>query len=54
MAIISRLDADLDEVLGWPNDEAAGFVSSVVPMTQMDRYLSAHSLAVKIGSAAAG
>ena len=50
-AIISRLDADLDEVLGWPNDEAAGFVSSVVPMTQMDRYLSAHSLAVKIGSA---
>jgi uncharacterized protein (TIGR04141 family) len=50
-AIISRLNADLDEVLGWPDDEAAGFVSSVVPMTQMDRYLSAHSLAVKIGSA---
>lgn len=50
-AITGRLDADLDEVLGWPDDEALGFVSPVVPMAQMDGYLSAHSLAVKIGSA---
>jgi uncharacterized protein (TIGR04141 family) len=50
-AITGRLDADLDEVLGWPDDEASGFVSPDVPMTQMDGYLSAHSLAVKIGSA---
>jgi len=49
-AITNQLDADLDEVLGWPDDDAAEFVSPVVPMTQMDKYLSAHSLATKIGS----
>jgi uncharacterized protein (TIGR04141 family) len=50
-AITSQLDADLDEVLSWSDDEAAGIVSPVVPMTQMDGFQSAHSLAVKIGSA---
>lgn len=50
-AIKRQLASDLDEVLGWPDDEAAGFVAPVVPMTHMDGYLSSHSLAIKIGSA---
>ena len=49
-AITRQLDSDLDEVLGWPDDEAAEFVAPVVPMTHMDGYLSSHSLAIKIGS----
>lgn len=50
-AITRQLTSDLDEVLGWPDDEAAGFVAPVVPMTHMDEYLSSHSLTIKIGSA---
>lgn len=49
--IIGQLDSDLDEVLGWPDDEAAAFMAPVVPMTHMDVYLPSHSLAIKIGSA---
>ena len=51
MGVIDQLNTDLDEVLGWPDDEAAEFVAPVVPMSHMDSYLSAHSLAIKIGSA---
>ncbi len=38
-------------MLGWPDEEAAEFVTLVVPMTHMDGYLSSHSLTIKIGSA---
>jgi uncharacterized protein (TIGR04141 family) len=49
--ITGQLDADLDELLGWPDDEAAEFVAPVVPMPHMDGFLSAHCLSVKIGGA---
>jgi uncharacterized protein (TIGR04141 family) len=49
--IIRQLEADLDEVLGWPDTEAAGFVAPVVPMSHMNGFLSASSLTIKIGSA---
>ena len=51
IGVIDQLNTDLDEVLSWPDDEAAEFVAPVVPMSHMDSYLSAHSLAIKIGSA---
>lgn len=49
--IIRQLEADLDEVLGWPDTEAAGFVAPVVPMSHMNGFLAASSLTIKIGSA---
>jgi uncharacterized protein (TIGR04141 family) len=46
-----QLQTDLEELLSWPDDEAAEFLHPVVPTARLDEYLSAQSLAIKIGAA---
>jgi uncharacterized protein (TIGR04141 family) len=47
-----KLTTDLETLLGWEDDEAAAFLHPVVPISRMDDYLVAQSLAIKIGAAA--
>jgi uncharacterized protein (TIGR04141 family) len=49
--IADQLNADLDELLSWQDDEAAEFLHPVVPTARLDDYLAAQSLALKIGTA---
>jgi uncharacterized protein (TIGR04141 family) len=46
-----RLRADLEELLSWEDAAAAAFLHPVVPMSRMDDYLAAQSLAIHIGAA---
>ena len=44
------LDADLDQLLGWPEDLAAEYLSPIVPTAMLDAFLASQSLVIRIGS----
>jgi uncharacterized protein (TIGR04141 family) len=49
--LAEQLDADLEELLGWPAADAGDFLSPVVPTARLDDFLAAQSLIIKIGNA---
>ncbi len=48
--LANDLDADLDELLGWPENLAAEYLSPVVPAAMLDAFLASQSLVIRIGS----
>jgi uncharacterized protein (TIGR04141 family) len=44
------LDSDLDELLGWPENLAAEYLSPVVPAAMLDAFFASQSLVIRIGS----
>jgi uncharacterized protein (TIGR04141 family) len=48
--LANDLDADLDELLGWPANLAAEYLSPVVPTAMLDAFLASQSLVIRIGS----
>jgi uncharacterized protein (TIGR04141 family) len=49
-ALADDLDADLEELLGWPESQAAEYLSPVVPTAMLDTFLASQSLVIRIGS----
>jgi len=49
-SLAEDLDGDLEELLGWPEDDAAEYLSPVVPMALLDDFLASQSLVIRIGS----
>jgi uncharacterized protein (TIGR04141 family) len=49
--LADQLEADLEELLGWPEADAADFLSPVVPMARLDDFLAAQSFIIRIGKA---
>jgi uncharacterized protein (TIGR04141 family) len=47
---VAELDADLEELLGWPEDMVAEYLSPVVPAAKLDAFLASQSLVIRIGS----
>jgi uncharacterized protein (TIGR04141 family) len=48
--LVDDLDADLDVLLGWPHEDAAEFLSAVVPIAVLDDFLASQSMVIRIGS----
>lgn len=44
------LDADLEDLLGWPEHLAAEYLWPVVPTAMLDAFLASQSLVIRIGS----
>jgi uncharacterized protein (TIGR04141 family) len=49
-ALAAQLDADLEVILGWPEDMVAEYLSPVVPAAKLDAFLASQSLVIRIGS----